>query len=66
MYMLDSDQEPSYNLSKNLVLLSRILMLIEGMVDESTSPFSYTTCLFEKYFFLKTVKTFIKKIHKHI
>ena len=28
MYMLDSDQETSYNLSKNLVLLPRILKLI--------------------------------------
>ena len=36
MYMLDSDQEPSYNLSKNLLLLSKILKLIEDMVDDST------------------------------
>ena len=36
MYMLDSDQEPSYNLTKNLLLLSRILKLIEDMVDDST------------------------------
>ena len=36
MYMLDSDQEPSYNLSKNLLLLPRILKLIEDMVDDST------------------------------
>jgi len=35
MYMLDSDQEPSYNLSKNLLLLPRILKLIEDMVDDS-------------------------------
>ena len=34
MYMLD--QEPSYNLSKNLLLLPRILKLIEDMVDDST------------------------------
>ena len=34
--MLDSDQEPSYNLSKNLLLLPRILKLIEDMVDDST------------------------------
>ena len=34
MYMLDSDQEPSYNLSKNLLLLPRVL--IEDMVDDST------------------------------
>jgi len=36
MYMLDSDQEPSYNLSKNLLLLPRILKLIEDMLDDST------------------------------
>ena len=36
LYMLDSDQEPSYNLSKNLLLLPRILKLIEDMVDDST------------------------------
>jgi len=36
MYMLDSDQEPSYNLSKNLLLMPRILKLIEDMVDDST------------------------------
>ena len=34
--MLDSDQEPSYNLSKNLLLLPRILKLIKHMVDDST------------------------------
>jgi len=34
--MLDSDQEPSYNLSKNLSLLPRILKLIKDMVDDST------------------------------
>ena len=39
MYMLDSDQEPSYNLSKNLLLLPRILKLIEDMVD----PPSYSS-----------------------
>ena len=36
MFMLDSDQEPSKKLSKNLVLLPRILKLIEDMVDDST------------------------------
>ena len=36
MYMLDSDQEPSYSFSKTLLLLPRILKLIEGMVDDST------------------------------
>ena len=36
MYMLDSYQEPSYNLSKNLLLLPRILKLIIDMVDDST------------------------------
>ena len=39
MYMLDSDQEPSYNLSKNLLLLPRIMKLIEDMVDDSTPLF---------------------------
>ena len=34
--MLDSDQEPSYNLSKNLLLLPRILKLIKDIVDDST------------------------------
>ena len=36
MYMLDSDQEPSYSLSENLLLLPRMLKLIEDMVDDST------------------------------
>ena len=36
MYMLDSGQEPSYNLSKNLLLLPRILKLMKDMVDDST------------------------------
>ena len=36
MYVLDSDQEPSYNLPKNLLLLPMILKLLEDMVDEST------------------------------
>ena len=39
--MLDSDQEPSYNLSNNLLLLPRILKLIEDMVDDSI-PLIYT------------------------
>ena len=34
--MLDSNQEPSYNLSKNLLLLPRILKLIKDIVDDST------------------------------
>ena len=37
--MLDSDQEPLYNLSKNLLLLPRILKLIKDMVDDSTTLF---------------------------
>ena len=41
MYMLDSDQEPSYNLSKNLLLLPRILKLIKDMVDDSTPLLMY-------------------------
>ena len=40
MYMLDSDQEPSYNFTKNLLLLPRILKLIEDMVDDLTSLFT--------------------------
>ena len=35
-YMLDSALEPSYNLSKNLLLLSWILKLIVDMVNDST------------------------------
>ena len=38
MYMLDSDQEPSYHLLKNLLLLPRILKMVEDMVDDSTPP----------------------------
>ena len=38
--MLDSGQEPSYNLSKNLLLLPRILKLMKDMVDDSTPLFS--------------------------
>ena len=34
--MLDSDQEPSYNLSKIFLLLPRILKLLEDMIDDST------------------------------
>ena len=36
IYMLDSGQEPSYNLSKNLLLMPRILKLMKDMVDDST------------------------------
>ena len=35
-YMLDSELEPSYNLSKDLLLLPWILNLIVDMVDDST------------------------------
>ena len=35
----NSDQEPSYNMSKNLLLLPRILKLIKDMVDDSTPLF---------------------------
>ena len=48
MYMIDSDQEPSYNLSKNILLLPRILKLIEDMVNDSTPlllPTFPLTCL---------------------
>ena len=34
--MLESDQEPSSNLMKNLLLLLRILKMIVDMVDDST------------------------------
>ena len=37
-YMLDSALEPSYNLSKNLLLLPWILKLIVNMVNDSTPP----------------------------
>ena len=37
--MLDSDQEPSYILSKNLLLLPRILKLMKDMVNDSTPLF---------------------------
>ena len=36
MYMLDSEQEPTYNLLKNLLLLPRIIKLIEDTVNDST------------------------------
>ena len=36
MYMLDSALEPSYNLSKNLLLLPWLLKLIVDMVNDST------------------------------
>ena len=39
--MLDSDQEPSYNVSKNLLLLPRILKLIKDRVDDSTPLIYY-------------------------
>ena len=41
--LLDSDQEPSYNLSKNLLLLPRILKLMKDMVDDSTPLYSFRT-----------------------
>ena len=53
MYMLDSDQEQSYNLSKNLLLLPRILKLIEDMVDDSTPLFQYPYIII----FIKIYKT---------
>ena len=34
--MFDSDKEPSYNLSKNLLLLPRILKLMKDMLNDST------------------------------
>ena len=41
-YMLDSALEPSYNLSKNLLLLPWILKLIVDMVNDSTPLYTYT------------------------
>ena len=38
-YIIDSALEPSYNLSKNLLLLPWILKLIVIMVDDSTPLF---------------------------
>ena len=52
--MLDSDQEPSYNLSKNLLLLPRILKLIKDMVDDST-PLSYFVALCQLFVYLSNV-----------
>ena len=52
MHMLDSDQEPSYNLSKNLLSLPRILKLIEDMGDDST-PLIFielNNCVFLRHF----------------
>ena len=53
MYMLDSDQEPSYNFSNNLLLLPRILKLIEDMVDDSTPLLSHFTHSSERTLFRK-------------
>ena len=50
--MLDSDQEPSYNLSKNQLLLPRILKLIKDMVDDSTpliNQFTYKCRVLSTY-----------------
>ena len=44
MYILDPDQEQSYNLSKNILLLPRILKLIVDLVDDST-PLMYVHIL---------------------
>jgi len=49
--MLDSDQEPSYNLSKNLLLLPRILKLMKDMVDDSTPL--VTVCGIVQFTFLE-------------
>ena len=47
--MLDSDQEPSYNLSKNLLLLPRILKLMKDMVDDSTPLQNWQIIALHKY-----------------
>ena len=52
MYMLDSDQEPSYNLSKNLLLLPRILKLIKDIVDDSTPLNKAEKEILKRNFFL--------------
>ena len=44
--MLDSDQEPSYNLSKNLLLLPRILKSMKDMVDDSTPLLKLSSKIF--------------------
>ena len=43
--MLDSSQEPSHNLSKNLLLLPRILKLTKDMEDDSTTLNSVYFCM---------------------
>ena len=56
IYMLDSGQEPSYNVSKNLLLLPRILKLMKDMVDDSTpliyASFSFWLICFPSFHFL--------------
>ena len=49
MDMLELDQEPPYNLSRNLLLLPRILKLIEDMVDDST-PLSCVRVFLPSFF----------------
>ena len=58
MYMLGSDQGPSYNLSKSLLLLPRILKLIEDMVNDSTPLLMVRT---QKYFLGSIKKNSNKK-----
>ena len=50
--MLDSDQEPSYNLSKNLLLLPRILKLMKDMVNDSTPLMNVLETEWVETFFL--------------
>ena len=70
MYMLYSDQELSYNLSKNLLLLPRILKLIEDVVDDSTPLFrdhggqcKYTFYVLRNWIFVYTKYYIIYVFH---
>ena len=70
--MLDSALEPSYNLSKNLLLLPWIQKLIVDMVNDSTPPikpkkedyvksqFRHKVCFKKVYFCQKTLNLIFK------
>ena len=55
--MLDSDQEPSYNLSKKNLLLPRILKLIEDMIDDSTP---LLMSLFHRVYCLQIISLYLQ------
>ena len=63
MYMIDSDKEPSNNLSKNLLLLPRILKLIKIMVDDSTPLNISYKYILNEYDQKTTVTTFYYFVH---